>query len=186
VSRPLSVASLLALALALAACGSSGKSDRDRDRRPREEAAQTNGGNAAEPAKKAAEEAESEAAGEQGQVDATSPAVASSAQRAAIMNALRPAVERDLHGPVEFLVQRVSVRDGWALVMADPQRPGGGRIDPAEIFPEDQLEFMDGLTVSAILRFSGDSWTLVDHRIGATDVWYCDGSTGAPRALTGC
>ena len=185
-SHRLSAATLLALALALAACGSSGGRDRDRDRRPREEAAQTNSGNAAAPAKKAAEEEETGEAEEQGQADATSPAVAGSAQRAAIMDAMRPAVERELRGPVEFLVQRVSVRDGWALVMADPQRPGGGRIDPADIYPDDQAEFMDGLTVSAILRFSGNGWTLVDHRIGATDAWYCDGSTGAPRALTGC
>jgi hypothetical protein len=111
---------------------------------------------------------------------------AGSAQRAAIMDALRPSVERELGGPVEFVVDRAEVRDGWALVIANPQRPGGGGIDASDYFPSDQLESMDGLTISAILRFSGNGWTVVDHKIGATDVWYCDPEVGAPHALTGC
>jgi hypothetical protein len=98
------------------------------------------------------------------------------------MDALRPAIERDLGGPVEFVVQRAGVQDGWALVIADPQRPGGGRIDPPAHYAEEEH---DGLTVNAILRFSGGSWTLVDHAIGPTDVWYC-GVEGPPAALTGC
>ena len=47
------------------------------------------------------------------------------------------------------------------------------------------IEFMDGLTINAILRFSGGGWTLVDHAIGPTDVWYC-GVEGPPDSLTGC
>jgi hypothetical protein len=101
------------------------------------------------------------------------------------MDALRPAIERKLAGPVEFVVRRAAVQDGWALVIADPQRPGGGRINPKRHFPNEVIEFMDGLTVNAILRFSGGGWTLVDHAIGPTDVWYC-GVEGPPRALTGC
>ena len=107
------------------------------------------------------------------------------AQRRAILDAMRPAIERRLQGPVEFVVRRIDVRDGWALVIADPQRPGGGRIDGRRIFGED-FEYMDGLTVNAVLRLSGGGWRLVDHAIGPTDVWYCDPALGAPRALTGC
>ncbi len=129
----------------------------------------------------AAGSAEAQPAG----VSATAKPDAGSRQRAAIMDALRPAIERKLAGPVEFVVKRIGVQDGWALVIADPQRPGGGRIDPKRHFPNEVVEFMDGLTVNAILRFSGRGWTLVDHAIGPTDVWYC-GVEGPPRALTGC
>jgi hypothetical protein len=122
---------------------------------------------------------------DQGGVNASAQPAPGSPQRAAIMDALRPAIERKLAGPVEFVVRRAAVQDGWALVIADPQRPGGGRIDPKRHFPNEVIEFMDGLTVNAILRFSGGGWTLVDHAIGPTDVWYC-GVEGPPRSLTGC
>jgi len=117
------------------------------------------------------------------------PAAASAevtgAQRRAILDAMRPAIEHRLGAPVEFVVRRIGVEDGWALVIADPQRPGGGRIDGRRIFGAD-FENMDGLTVNAVLRLSGGRWRLVDHAIGPTDVWYCDRALGAPRALTGC
>jgi hypothetical protein len=125
------------------------------------------------------------AASAQNIVTATAHPLAGSAQRAAIMNALRPTIERKLGSPVEFVVNRVSVEDGWALVIADPQRPGGGRINPRRHFPHEVIEFMDGLTINAILRFGGGGWTLVDHAIGPTDVWYC-GVEGPPKSLTGC
>ena len=117
-------------------------------------------------------------------VNATAPARAGSAQRRAILDALRPPVERALGGPVEFVVGRLDVRDGWALVFADPQRPGGGRIDGRRHFPN--FDDMDGLDVSAILRFRQGRWRLVGHAIGATDVWYCSDPPIAPAALTGC
>lgn len=117
--------------------------------------------------------------------DPRSPAVPGSAQRRAILDALRPAVEARLGPNVEFVVDRISVAPGWALVYANPQRRGGAPIDGRAIFG-DGFEMMDGLTVTAILRFQGGRWTLVDHAIGATDVWYCDGRTGAPSSLTGC
>lgn len=133
----------------------------------------------------AAAAAQGPAAAPQTGVSATAPPAAGSAQRAAIMDALRPAIERKLAGPVEFVVQRAAVQDGWALVIAEPQRPGGGKINPRRHFPNEVIEFMDGLTINAILRFSGGGWTLVDHAIGPTDVWYCS-VEGPPRSLTGC
>ncbi len=108
------------------------------------------------------------------QVNATAPAVPGTAQRRAILDAIRPAVEARLGTDVEFVVRRLNVRRGWALVFADPQRPGGGLIDGRGVFPDDDLEFMDGITVTAVLRFRGGRWTLVEHRFGATDVWYSD------------
>lgn len=119
------------------------------------------------------------------QVNATASPGAGTAQRRAILEAMRPAIENRLGPNVEFVVTRMRVQNGWALVIAEPRRRGGGRIDPRRHFAEDQLEFMDGLTVNAILRFRPRGWTLVDHAIGPTDVWYC-GVNGPPRSLTGC
>lgn len=183
----------IVVALLATACGTGG------DRRARAEGNRAGGGEGNGPMAAivgppaastnanatAAAPSQKAAAGAQGGVSATAQPAPGSAQRAAIMDALRPAIERKLGGAVEFVVGRADVQDGWALVIADPQRPGGGRIDPRRHFPNEVIEFMDGLTVNGILRFSGDSWTLVDHAIGPTDVWYC-GVEGPPRSLTGC
>ena len=116
-------------------------------------------------------------------VGPTGQAAPNSPQRRALLDALRPRIERMLGGPVEVVVGQSRVQDGWALIVAEPQRNGGGRIDGRRYFRD--FENMDGLTVSAILRFRAGRWTVVDHAIGATDVWYC-GMSGPPRALTGC
>lgn len=122
------------------------------------------------------------AAAQSGPVNATAAPAAGSAQRRAILDALRPAIERRLGPDVEFVVRQIRVAGGWAFVMADPQRRGGRPIDGRRYFGED-FDNMDGLTVTAILRFQR-GWTLVDQAIGATDAWYCDG--GPSRVVTGC
>jgi hypothetical protein len=104
---------------------------------------------------------------------AGAPATAGSVQRRAILDALRPAVERQLGPRIEFRVDSIRVRDGWATVHAEPQRRGGGRLDPRRYLSPEQLEFADGVGVSAVLRHRAGRWQLVEHRIGATDVWYC-------------
>jgi hypothetical protein len=91
----------------------------------------------------------------------------------AVLDALRPAVESKLGPNVEFVVQVIRVENGWAFVMADPQRKGGKAIDGRRIFGED-FENMDGLRVDAVLQFKSGRWKVVDYGIGATDVWYCD------------
>jgi hypothetical protein len=35
------------------------------------------------------------------------------------------------------------------------------------------------------MRFQRGRWTVHDHVIGPTDVWYC-GMSGPPRSLLGC
>ncbi|HEY0014341.1 MAG TPA: hypothetical protein VGB79_15980 [Allosphingosinicella sp.] len=108
----------------------------------------------------------------QPRANASAPAAPGTAQRRTILDALRPAVEARLGPNVEFVVRSIDVRQGWAVVTADPQRRGGGRIDGRRIFGAD-FEHMDGLTVTAVMRFSGGRWHHVDHAVGATDVWYC-------------
>ena len=116
------------------------------------------------------------------QVNATAAPVAGSAQRAAILEAVRPLVARALRSPVEFVVRQIRVERGWALLIADSQRPGGGAIDTSRLPHSDEL---DNTTVYAILRFRNGRWTVHDHVVGPTDVWFC-GMRGPPPSLLPC
>ena len=106
-------------------------------------------------------------------VSATAPG-----ERKAVLDALRPAVEARLGPNVEFVVQVLRVENGWAFVMADPQRKGGQLINGNRYF--DDFDNMDGLRVDAVLQLRNGRWRVVEHAIGATDVWHCD---VGPRSL---
>ena len=105
--------------------------------------------------------------------------------RKAILDALRPAVEQRLGPSVEFKVTLIRVQRDWAFVIADPQRKGGKPIDGRRIFGEN-FENMDGLRVDAVLRKRAGRWTVVDHAIGATDVWHCNVGPRSLKADWGC
>jgi len=102
----------------------------------------------------------------------TAPGPATS-ERKAVLDALRPPVEKKLGPDVEFVVALLRVEDDWAFVIADPQRKGGKPIDGWKIFGED-FGNMDGLRVDAVLQKRNGRWLVADYAIGATDVWYCD------------
>ena len=100
-------------------------------------------------------------------------AAPSSAERKAVLDALRPAVEAKVGPNVEFVVALLRVEEGWAFIIADPQRKGGKPIDGWRIFGDD-FGNMDGLRVDAVLKLERGRWRVIDYAIGATDVWYCD------------
>ena len=106
-----------------------------------------------------------------------------SAEREAILDALRPAVEGKLRSPVEFVVSRMRVHDGWAFVEVEPQRPRGRPIDSAALGFD--TEMMNGLTTWALLKHQSGGWTLVTWVLGPTDVawegWW--DTYGAPRDI---
>lgn len=105
--------------------------------------------------------------------------------RKAVLDGLRPAVERRLGPDIEFRVSLIRTQRDWAFVVADPLRRGGKPIDGRKIFGED-FGNMDGLRIDAVLRKSGGRWIVVDHAIGATDVWYCDVGPRSLKADWGC
>ena len=109
----------------------------------------------------------------------------SPSERKAVLDALRPKVETKLGPGVEFVVQIIRVENGWAFVMADPQRKVGKAIDGHRIFGDD-FENMDGLRVDAVLRKRGSRWVVADYAIGATDVWYCDVGPKTLKRGYGC
>lgn len=101
------------------------------------------------------------------------------AERAAMMDAMRAHAEEQLGAPVEFVVYdlRVSGPMGFAAVYA--QRPGGGEIDlyATPGFRDGTIdpEMMDGTSMQALLRKSGQTWVAVHWAIGPTDVWFAYG-----------
>jgi len=115
---------------------------------------------------------------------ALSAAAPASPQRKAVLDALRPPVEAKIGRSVEFVVQVLRVEDGWAFVMADPQRKSGKPIDGNRYF--DDFDNMDGLRVDAVLRLERGRWRVVDHAFGATDVWYCDVGPKSLKRDYGC
>jgi hypothetical protein len=95
-----------------------------------------------------------------------------SAERKAILDAIRPAIEAQMRGPVEFSIN-VMLSDGdWAFVGANPQRPGGGEIDPETTAFAGQSDTMDGLTTYALVRYGNGRWNHIDDIVGPTDVAY--------------
>lgn len=99
--------------------------------------------------------------------------------RKAILQALRPLVERQLRGEVLFVVDALRTDADWAFIQAEPQRANGRAIDGARYFPGTWAN-MDGLTTTAILKRGKVGWRVVEWRIGATDAWYCGPLPGVP------
>ena len=102
-----------------------------------------------------------------------------SLERGQIMNALRPVIEWRLGAPVEFVVYELRSTGAQAFASVAPQRPGGTQIDIREApivryWGDDASYYEDvgGIDVIAFLIREGDQWAVIDHSIGATDVWF--------------
>lgn len=102
-----------------------------------------------------------------------------SQERKAMLDAMRVFAEEELGAPVEFMVYdlRSNGTIGFAAVHA--QRPGGGAIDlmqtPGAKNGTLDPEYMDGASMQALMRRSGQTWVAVNWAIGATDVWFAYG-----------
>lgn len=93
------------------------------------------------------------------------------ALRAAILEGLRPSVERQLKQRVKFVVVIMAASPSFAYVNARPIRPDGSAIDYRKIarFRKaiDAGMFDDG--IEALLRRSDGTWRVVELRVGPTD-----------------
>ncbi len=95
-----------------------------------------------------------------------------SALRTGILDAARPTFEKEIGGPIEFVVTTLNVYDDWAYGDVKIQRPGGKPIDWsktkfAEDFKQGMLETGHNLF---LLQEGGDGWGMVEYAIGPTDV----------------
>ena len=109
-----------------------------------------------------------------------------SAERKALMDALRSPVEKELLKKVVFKVDHLKVQGDWAFLRGVPQQPDGRAMDyrntPYEEAIKDGL-FDDG--ISALLRRQGGKWKGKISVIGATDVPWVGWAEeyGAPAAI---
>ena len=93
-------------------------------------------------------------------------------ERARLLDAARPIFEREIGGPIEFVVTTLNAFDGWAFGNVRVQRPGGQPIDWRRTkFAEAYAEGMfDAGGHVFLLRNDGGRWTEVEYAIGPTDV----------------
>ncbi len=92
-------------------------------------------------------------------------------ERAALMDAARVPVQRELGQPVIFKVSRLRSDGTWAYLEATPLQPDGRPLDwsrtpMAEAWAADMMSDL----VLLVLRRDPGGWRVVEHVIGPTDV----------------
>ena len=95
---------------------------------------------------------------------------AGSAERKAIMDALRAPAERDLGRKVIFRVQHLRLAGDWALARVVPLQPDGKEIDYSRSkYAEMEADGAFDAEGEALLRRTGARWEVLEWRFGATD-----------------
>lgn len=98
-----------------------------------------------------------------------------SAERKAILDALRVPVERQLKQKVVFAAENFNVDGNWAFIGGQPQSADGGALDySATQYAEAQRQGMFDSNIFALLKKTAGTWRVVTFRIGCTDVCYAD------------
>lgn len=98
-----------------------------------------------------------------------------SAERKAILDALRVPVERDLKQKVVFVTDNFNVQGTWAFVSGTPQgrdgdAPNYSGTKYAEAFDSGAFDN----NFFALLRKTSGKWKVTTYAIGCTDVCYAD------------
>ncbi len=109
---------------------------------------------------------------------------ADSAERKAILDALRTPVERDFKQKIVFVVGDFSSNGSWAFIGGSPQKPGGGNPDLAGTKFEGYGDAYDH-NFFGLLRKTGGKWRVVTYAIGCTDVCWLDWDSqyNAPKSI---
>lgn len=96
-----------------------------------------------------------------------------SAERTAIMNALRTPVEKELKQKIQFSVNEFKTNGTWAFINGDPQSQSGGRPNyKGTPYQQAINEDMFDNNFQAVLKKTGGRWKVVKYLIGCTDVCY--------------
>ena len=98
-----------------------------------------------------------------------------SAERKAILDALRVPVERDLKQKVVFVADSFKVQGSWAFVSGTPQRASGEAPDYSKTKYKDAVDSgaFDN-NFFALLKRTAGKWKVSTYAIGCTDVCYTD------------
>ena len=98
-----------------------------------------------------------------------------SAERKAILDALRIPVERELKQKIVFAADEFNVLAYWAFVSGQPQAADGGQPDYSGTrYQEAQSEGAFDNNFYALLKKTNGKWRVVTYAIGCTDVCYSD------------
>lgn len=95
------------------------------------------------------------------------------AERKAVMDALRGPVQSELNVPVQFVVNKLNVSGDFVFLIGVPQQKDGKPVDYTKTKYKEQFNsgaFDDG--ICALLKRSGSSWKILSYEIGSTDVPY--------------
>ena len=96
-----------------------------------------------------------------------------SAERAAILSALRVPVERSLKQKIQFSINNFKVRGNWAFLDGEPQNSTGGKPNYKNTQYQEAIDAdMFDNNFFALLKKSGGKWKVVKYQIGCTDVCY--------------
>ncbi|BBF69660.1 hypothetical protein [Sphingomonas bisphenolicum] len=108
-------------------------------------------------------------------------------QRRVLLDALRPAIERDLGQKVQFVVRTLRRQDRWAFAHVVPQTRAGGAIDFRKTRHAERVRegIFDGPDVYALLEQKDGRWMVREFVVGPTDVAYAawPDEFGAPAGL---
>jgi hypothetical protein len=109
-----------------------------------------------------------------------------SAERTAILNALRTPVEKELKQKIVFNVEHFNVSGNWAFISGEPQNSTGGRPNyRGTPYQKAVSADMFDNNFFALLKKTGGKWKVVTRAIGCTDVCYLDwwSKYKAPKAI---
>ena len=109
-----------------------------------------------------------------------------SAERKAILSALRVPVEKELKQKIQFSIQNLKVQGNWAFVNGAPQNSAGGAPNYKNTKYQDRIS--DGAfdnNFQALLKKTGGKWKVVTSAIGCTDVCWLgwDEKYNAPKTI---
>ncbi len=96
-----------------------------------------------------------------------------SAERTAILDALRVPVEKAFKQKIVFVTDDFKVQGNWAFVGGSPMLPSGQEPGLKNTQFEGYEDAFDN-NFFGLLRKSGGKWRVVTHAIGCTDVCYTD------------
>ncbi|HVK03781.1 MAG TPA: hypothetical protein VM490_09910 [Armatimonadaceae bacterium] len=109
-----------------------------------------------------------------------------SAERKALMDALRVPIEKKLKRPVIFKVDVLKVQGNWAFLRGAPLQKNGKPMDyRGTVYAEAIKEGAFDDSVCALFKRERGKWKLVTHALGNTDVAWdtWDEDYGAPPAI---
>lgn len=96
-----------------------------------------------------------------------------SAERKAILDALRTPVEKELKQKIQFSIDNFNVSGNWAFVSGEPQNTNGERPNYKGTEYQEAIDAdMFDNNFFALLKKSGGKWKVVTYAIGCTDVCY--------------